>query len=269
MKKATRVFLAIGFGLLAVAPNRATADLPEITKRGSLRVLAVLVNQQESFMSAKPGVGFDRELLEGFAALHRVRLEVVPVAGWDGLLPALLKGEGDLIAGRFTVTESRKRQIDFTVEVFLTRNVMLTRKPHQLVTTLQRLRQERVGTVRGTSMAEAVAAAQVPPSNVDDNIPTGQLPAALKAGKVTAIVLGVENAITDRRDDPALELGLFLGAPGSLAWGVRKPDSKLRDSLDEYVAEVRRTPTWGRLVVRYFGEDAPVVLKKARAESAP
>lgn len=269
VKKPARVLLVMGLGLLAGAPNRAAADLPEITQRGSLRVLAVLVNQQESFMSAKPGVGFDRELLEGFAALHRVKLEVVPVAGWDGLLPALLRGEGDVIAGRFTVTESRRRQIDFTVEVFPTRNVVLTRKPHQVVATLQLLRQQRVGTVRGTSMAEAVAAAQVPPSNVDDSIPTGQLPAALKAGKVTAIVLGVENAITDRREDPELQLGLFLGAPGSLAWGVRKADSKLRDSLDEYIAGVRRTPTWGRLVVRYFGEDAPLVLKKARAESAP
>ncbi len=268
MKKPACV-LILGLGLLAAVGDPATADLAEITQRGSLRVLAVLVNQQESFMSARPGTGFDRELLEGFAALHRVKLEVVPVAGWDGLLPALVRGDGDVIAGRFTVTESRRRQIDFTVEVFPTRNVVLTRRPHRVVTTLQELRQERVGTVRGTSMAEAVAAAQVPPSNVDDSIATGQLPAALKAGKVTAIVLGVENAITDRRDDPQLQLGVFLGSPGSLAWGVRKSDAKLRESLDEYIASVRRTPTWGRLVVRYFGEDAPEVLKKARAESAP
>jgi hypothetical protein len=29
---------------------------------------------------------------------------------------------------------------------------------------------------------------------------------------------------------------------------------------------VRRTPTWNRLVVKYFGEDAPEILKRARAE---
>jgi len=259
----------VTLGLLATSAVSAASDLGEITKRGTLRVLAVLVNQQESFVSTRPGVGLDRELLESFAALHRVTVTMVPVAGWDGLVPALLEGRGDVIAGRFTVTEARRKQIDFTVEVFPTRNVVLTRRPHRVVTTLEELRQERVGTVKGTSMADAVAAGRVPPSNVDDTIPTGTLPAALKAGRVTAIVLGVENAIADRREDPDLQLGVFLGPPGSLAWGVRKTDPRLREALDDYLSSVRRTPTWSRLVVKYFGEDAPEILKKARAEAAP
>ena len=269
MNQTARLVLASGLGLLAAIPGASAADLPEITQGGTLRVLAVLVNQQESFVSARAGVGFDRELLEGFAALHRVKLTVVPVATWDQLIPGLESGAGDVIAGRFTVTESRKRQIDFTLEVFPTRNVVLTRKPHRVVATVPELRQERVGTVKGTSMAEAVASAQVPAANVDDSIATGTLPAALRSGKVTAIVLGVENAITDRREDPELQLGVFLGPPGSLAWGVRKTDTRLRQALDEYITDVRRTPTWGRLVVRYFGAEAPEVLKRARAAAAP
>jgi len=35
-------------------------------------------------------------------------------------------------------------------------------------------------------------------------------------------------------------------------------------ALNEYIANLRRTPTWSRLVVRYFGADAIEVLKKAR-----
>ena len=262
--------MILGLGLCAATAMRAAAaDLDEVTRRGTLRVLAVLVNQQESFVSAEPGVGLDRELLEGFAALHRVSLTMVPVAAWDNLVPALLESQGDVIAGRFTVTDARRRQIDFTVEVFPTRNVVLTRKPHRVVSTLEELRQERVGTVKGTSMADAVAGSGVPSANVDDSIPTGRLPAALKAKKVTAIVLGVENAIADRREDPDLQLGAFLGPPGSLAWGVRKTDTRLREALDAYISSVRRTPTWSRLVVKYFGDDAPEVLRKARADAAP
>jgi hypothetical protein len=30
---------------------------------------------------------------------------------------------------------------------------------------------------------------------------------------------------------------------------------------------MRRTPTWNRLVVKYFGEDAPELLRKARGEA--
>jgi ABC-type amino acid transport substrate-binding protein len=252
--------------VLTLVPAAHAADLPAIRDRGRLRVLTVLVNQQNDFISAQPGKGFDRELLEGFATLGRVDLEMIAQSSWDALVPALLAGKGDLIAGRFTVTESRRKLIAFTSEVFPTRNVVLTRRPHRVVTTLEQLRAERVGTVRGTSMAEAVAAAGIPAGNVDEAIPTGTLPAALKAGRVTAVVLGVENAIDAQRQDPDLQLGLFLGPPRSLAYGVRKEDTELRQVLSGYIDNLRRTPTWGRLVVKYFGEAAPEILKKARQE---
>jgi ABC-type amino acid transport substrate-binding protein len=133
-----------------------------------------------------------------------------------------------------------------------------------VVTTLADLRGEKVGTIKGTSMAEAVAAAGVP--NVVDTITTRKLPEALQTGQVTAVVLGVENAITAQRDDAAMQLGLFLGPPRSLAYAVRKTDAALLAALTEYIDNVRRTPTWSRLVVKYFGEAAPEILKKARQE---
>jgi len=256
----------LGLASLVLTSSLHALDLDEIEKRGTLRVLAVVLNQPDDFISLKPGVGFDREVLDGFARLHRLGLEVIPLASWDHLVPALQQGKGDLIGGRFTVTDSRRRLIDFTAEVFPTRNVVVTRRPHRSVATLDQLRQERVGTVKGTSLAEEVAAAGVPPANVDDSLPTGTLPAALKAGKVTAVVLGVENAISARQQDAELELGLFLGPPRSLAYGVRKGDKRLLESLDEYIGNLRRSASWSQLVVKYFGEQAPEVLRKARTD---
>jgi ABC-type amino acid transport substrate-binding protein len=254
---------------LALSPALAGGrDLDAIEKRGILRVLAVADDPRDEFMTRQPGVGLDRELLEAFAKLRQLRLELVPVSSWDGLVPALLQDKGDLIAGRFTVTEARQKQIDFTPEVFPTRNVVLTRKPHRVVGTLEELRREKVGTVKGTSLADAVAAAGIPPANLDDGVPTGKLPDALRSGRVTAVVLGVDSAMAERRDDPELQLGLFLGPPGALAWGVRKTDHALREALSAYVTSMRRTPTWNRLVVKYFGEDAPELLRQARGEAA-
>jgi ABC-type amino acid transport substrate-binding protein len=251
--------------VLALTPV-LSADPQETRGKDALRVLVILINQDDDFFSAQPGRGFDRELLEGFANLRHLRLEVIPQPSWDSLVPALLQKKGDLIAGRFTVTESRRKLIAFTSEAFPTRHVVLTRRPHRPLTTLEELRSQRVGTVKGTSMAEAVAAAGVPPANVDDGVPTGTLPEALRSGRVSAVVLGVENAISAQRLDPELELGLFLGPPGSLAYGVRKEDTELRQALSAYIDNLRRTPTWARLVVKYFGEAAPEILKKARRD---
>ncbi|HSD65929.1 MAG TPA: transporter substrate-binding domain-containing protein, partial [Vicinamibacteria bacterium] len=102
-------------------------------------------------------------------------------------------------------------------------------------------------------------------ANVDDSIPPGGLPAALAAGKVKAIVLGVENAIVAKREDPQIEIGVAVGPPGSLAFGVRKGDAALLAAFDAYIENVRRTATWNRLVVKYFGDSAPEVLKNAHA----
>jgi len=266
MRHATVVLPAL-LAALAAAPFSPAADLDEVKKRGELRVVAMVDDPKDEFFTDRPGVGLDRELLEAFAALQRVKLVVVPAPAWDRLVPMLQEGRADVLAGRVTATEARRRLVDFTIEVFPTRAVVVTRKPHRVVASVEELRREKVGTVKGTSLANAVAAAGVPPENIDDSIPSGGLPAALKAGPVTAVVLGIENAITERRKDPALQVGVFLGPPESLAWGVRKGDRALLAALDEYVARVRRTPTWSRLVVKYFGDEAPEILKRAREEA--
>lgn len=255
--------------LAASAAEPARADLAEVRTRGKLRVLGVLAAKTgDEFLNQSGGEspGFDREILDGFARLHKVAIEVTAIPTWDALVPALLSGKGDLIAGRVTVTESRRKLIDFTSEVFPTRHVVFTRKPHRVVTTREELFEEKVGTVKGTSMAEVIAQAGVPAAHVDDTVPTGTLPLALKEGRITAAVLGIENAMAAQRRDPEIQLGMFLGAPGSLAYGVRKEDVELRKALSEYIDNFRRTPAWNRVVVKYMGDAAPEILRRARTE---
>ena len=252
--------------VMAAAPARA--DLSQIKTDGVLRVLVNPDVKRPEFFSIRQGTapGFDQEVVEGFARLQRLKVEIRPVDGWGALIPALLEKKGDVIAGRFTVTEARRKLIEFTHEVFPYRLVVMTRKPHRLVLSLDELRSEKVGTTRGSNMAEALDAAGVPVANRDDTIPTGGYPEALKAGRITAAAWGVESAIASQREDPQLQLGMFLGPSGSLAYGVRKEDLELRRALDDYIDNMRKTPTWSRLVIKYFGEAAPDILKKARAE---
>ena len=77
---------------------------------------------------------------------------------------------------------------------------------------------------------------------------------------------GVESAIALQREDREVQLGLFLGPPASLAFGVPKGSPGLLAALNQYIESLRKTASWSRLVVKYFGEAAPEVLKKARAQ---
>ena len=59
---------------------------------------------------------------------------------------------------------------------------------------------------------------------------------------------------------------MFVGAPGSLAFGVRKEDLALLSALDEHIGALRRSPMYFNLVRRYFGQDAPQILEKVRKQ---
>jgi len=252
--------------LLCGAPLRA--DFTEVKERGTLRVLAVIVPDEPEFISDQKGdrPGFDREVLDGFARLHKLGLELERVESWDALVPSLLKGRGDVIAGRFTATESRRRQIEFTSEVFPIRNVAVTRKPREPVASLEALKRETIGIVKGTSMGDMLLTAGIPAASIVSDIPAGGAFAALRSGRISCTVDEVAGAIMAQRADPELQLGVFVGPPASYAYGVRKADTQLVAALNEYIDNLRRTATWNRLVLKYFGEAAPEILRKARLQ---
>jgi membrane-bound lytic murein transglycosylase F len=206
----------------------------------------------------------DVELLRRFAALHRLKLELVGADSWEHLLPMLDADRADVAAGGVTDTAGRREQADFTAEVFPTRLVIVTRKPHRVVASVAELRNERVGTVRGSSMAEAIRAAGIPASAIDDSIASDGLVEALQSGRVSACVIGVTGALLARKRDPALQIGGWVGPPRALAWAVRKGAPQLRARLDEFLANIRRSGAWSELVVRYFGESALPILRAAR-----
>jgi membrane-bound lytic murein transglycosylase F len=253
-------------GLTLAAGPAVSRDLPEIVASGQLRVLAVGGSETFFNLGEEGPRGLDREILEGFARLHEVTLVPVEVSAWERLIPALVAGQGDVAAGGVTVTEDRSRAVSFTREVFPTRYVVVTRKPHRVVATVEELREETVGTIPGTSLAEVVRRAEVPASRVDDEVQSGGLPNALVGGRVTAVVLGIEDALLLQRDDPAFQIGMALGPAGALAFAVNEEAPQLLEALNEYLGNLRRTPTWNRLAVEYFGEAAVDILRRARDE---
>jgi ABC-type amino acid transport substrate-binding protein len=257
-----------GLALALLAGAAGAADLKELQAAGSLRVLAVIDEREPEFLAVKGGTptGFDLEVLSAFARSQNLKLNVVPIPVWEALVPALLEQKGDLIAGRFTASPERRKKVAFTDEVFPTRTVLVTRRPHPPLTALGALAGEKVGTIRGTSMVEALASAGVPLARVDQSLVSGSLSESLRGGKVTVAVWSVEGAMLAQRQDRELELGAFVGPAESLAYAVRPGDAALRSALNEHLRTIRRTGTWNRLVVKYFGGTAPEILKKAREQ---
>jgi ABC-type amino acid transport substrate-binding protein len=246
-------------GLLLAAP--AWADLAEVKERG-LRVLVASDEQAEMWADDAAAPGFDREILAGFAALQRTRVETI-VKPFEEIIPALTKGQGDVAIG-LVDTEARRQRVSFTAEVLPTRLVVLTRKPRAPIQKIEELRAAKVGVVKGTSWAAAVAEAGVPGAQVESVAELGDALGGLRAGRFDATVVSLLDASLAIRKDPTLQAGLYLGTPGRACYAVGKKDVELLKALDEYLANLRRTGSWGRLAVKYFGSDALAILGRAK-----
>jgi ABC-type amino acid transport substrate-binding protein len=238
------------------------ADFAEIKARGVVRVLCGEEDPVWFSIQGGPAPGFEREVLEGFARLHKLRFEAVVVTRWEDAIPELLKGRGDLIAG-MNDTEARRQRISFTSELLPSRHVVVTRAPYKVIRTPEELRAERVGVIPETTWAEAVAAAGVPADRVEKVTSVAAGLEGLRRGRFTATVLDISDFLLQRRTDSSLQDGLVLGAAVSSAWGVRKTDPELRRELNQYLQNLKQGAGWSRLVVHYFGPDALRMLGRA------
>ena len=249
---------------LSAAASAIAADLAEVRKAGRLRVVVAADESAETFARATgPDPGFERELLEGFARLQAVELEVVTAPGYADRIPLLLRGNGDVIVAIFD-TADRRKQVAFTGEVMPTHNVVVTQKPAAVVPDAAALRQlSSVGAIKGAKPAEQAAEAGVSAGSLRLFDSRDALLAALRSKQVPAVILPVSEMAIAERDFPGLQAGATVGPPGRIAWAVRKEDEALRQALDEHIANARRGPTWGRLIVKYFGAQALTVLGRA------
>jgi peptidoglycan lytic transglycosylase F len=230
--------------------------------RGTLRVLSTDEDYPDWF-SLKGGAdpGFERELLEGFTQLHRMKLEVVIVPSFEAVIPALLAGQGDLIQGIID-TPARRKQIAFTDEVLPSRYVAVSLRAQSAPRTLEELRERKVGVVAGTTWAD-VARDHVPASRIVVFKRGDEVWKALHEGTINATVVVLAEYLSVRRHEPELVTGIFLGARDRAAWGVRPKDVDLRSALDSYLGLKRRSMGFARLLVKYFGPDTTAILDRA------
>jgi membrane-bound lytic murein transglycosylase MltF len=254
---------SVGAVLLLFVAATARAELADVRKRSQLRVL--VAESPRQFFGWKPGAapGLEREVLQGFARLQRVDLAIVPMPSRAAMFGALAKGEGDLAAG--ALCAFAEGDVEYSAEVLPSRYVVVSRRPAPSVLTLDELRHRKLGLVKGTAglgdTLDVIAMLEPPTQDWGD---AAAVLAALKAGKVGAVVLRVEAAIPAAREDPDLLLGMYLGPRLSLAFATRKDDVQLRATLSEYIRNLRRSPAWNRLVLSYFGDAAADILKASR-----
>jgi len=103
-------------------------DLEQIKASGTLRALTVYSGTSYFLYKGRP-MGYEFELLERFAEYLDVDLEMIVVNNINELFEKLNNGEGDIIAHGLTITTDRKEEVSFSNHLYLTKQVLVQKKP--------------------------------------------------------------------------------------------------------------------------------------------
>ena len=251
-KKLTMLGLA---GLLALVTGTATAG-------DALRVGVEGAYPPFSWKEADGTLkGFDIDM--AMEVCKRLNRECVLVEQeWDGMIPALLARKFDTIIASMSITEERKKKIDFTVKYYNTPAKLVAKKDAGFAGTAAGLNGKRLGVQRATT--HQCSAEKLYPGaelvlygtqeEVWQDLAAGRLDAqlsdslqayegffALDAGK------GFD-FLGDALDDIECQ-GVGAG------FAVRKDDSALRDALSQVILDIRADGAYKAMNDQYFAVD--------------
>jgi membrane-bound lytic murein transglycosylase MltF len=267
-------------------------DLDGMIERGVIRVLAVY---SKTFYFTDKGVQrgatydafhvFEEDLNKKLAKQEKlkqkhlkVRVVFIPIGRGD-LLQALADGKGDIAASNLTITEGRKKLVDFSVPVYANVSEVVVSGPSApAVNSVEDLSGKEVFVRKSSSYYESLVALnqrfaaqkktgviiKLAPEELEDE----DLIEMLNAGLIPLIV--VDKHVADFwkqvfskvtvHDSVAVRTG------GDIAWAIRKGSPQLKAAVDDFVTRNAKGTAVGNTILTRYLKSAKYV-KDAASES--
>ena len=260
MKKKAFLILLLFIGLISLSPfgDALAGTLQDVKARGKLIAGVKTDFPPLGFLDNK-GVnkGFDidiakaisRELFEKEDAVDFVSVTS------ENRIPLLSSGKIDLIIATMTITEERKREVDFSIPYFVAGETILVRADSK-ITKYQDLAGKKVATIRGSTgdmdMGELVPDAER--IKFESNFEALQ---ALKEGRVEAFVQDYVLLFNLLQKNRGLKIASFQPfRPGRYGLAVRKGDKEWLDFIDATLTKMKEAGEYDKLLSRWFGPEA-------------
>ena len=155
MKKSTSLFLLLVFGFLSLvcSGEGVAGTLQDVKARGKL-IVGVKTDYPPLGFLDKKGVnkGFDIDIAKALSKElfgNEEAIEFVSVTS-ENRIAFLTSGKIDVIVATLTITEERKRDVDFSIPYFITAQMILVRADSK-ITKYQDLAGKKVATIRGST----------------------------------------------------------------------------------------------------------------------
>jgi membrane-bound lytic murein transglycosylase F len=244
-------------------------DLPEIKQRGYLTAL-VDNNSYSYFIYKGRPMGFEYELLQNLARYLEVELRLKIGSGIEQGIEQLNNGQTDILAYPLTVTLDRTRLVKFIHPLFESHQVLVQRKPdnwmqltadeinRMLIRKPADLIGKKVYVMHNSSFAQRLL-------HLSEEI-GGEI--IIHEDSATATSESLIRAVAEERIDytvtddylaqvnaaiyPNLDIETVLSLPQQIAWAVRHTSPELLRAINEWLAKIKKEPTFMVIYNRYF-----------------
>lgn len=244
-------------------------DLEAIKKSGTLKALTVYSGTTYFLYKGRP-MGFEYELLERFAKDLGVDLEMVIAKDENDLIKLLKDGKGDLLAYGYTITESRKKEINFTTPLYLSHQVLIQKKPdnwrqmnlheikNKLVTNPVQLIGDTISVKHNSSYASRIKnlanemGGIIHIDTLDGTLSTDKIIKKVADGEIKFTIADENIAFINSSYHPILDINTSLSLSQRIGWAVRKKDTQLLKSVNHWLEKVKKTTTYHVIYNKYF-----------------
>ena len=259
-------------------------DLPQIRERGSLVVLAPY-NSTTYFLYRGEPLGYEYELLQGFAREQNLELKMVVVTDPKSILPLLNSGEGDIAAGRLVPNPESEAHVSFTRALYRTEPALvqqatspesagsgteqalqpgpadplpevdiqarLITNPAQLAGKTVNLPEQSPYRRTLVELSDEISG-DVYVVEMGDKIQDEALAQKVARGEVQFTVMQSNLAELKEAEFKNLKVRPIVGRSHSVAWAIRKNSPELKAQLNSWIEEKKNGSLFDRLYKKYF-----------------
>ncbi|MDI9886470.1 ABC transporter substrate-binding protein [Streptomyces sp. HNM0645] len=235
-------------------PGEAAGGVP-VVEKGKLTTCTHLPYPPFQFEQGGEVVGFDVALVDLVAEDLEVEQKILDTPFENFKTGAFLNsGECDLAAAGMTITDERKKNVDFSVPYFdATQALLATRKSG--VTTLADVEAKgaKLGAQAGTTGESHAKSQGFDPVAFEssDAVLNG-----LRTGQVDAVVIDypvVQGWLKDKDNADAFVLGQDIETGEQYGFSVKKGNDALRAAIDEAITDAKADGTYDKLYRQWIG----------------
>jgi polar amino acid transport system substrate-binding protein len=172
----------------------------------------------------------------------------------------LTTGKIDIILASMTITEERKKVIDYSIPYFMSGHLILVHKDSK-IEKYQDMAAKKVATTQG-STGDIVTGELVPTADRIKFQHNSESLQALKDRRVEAFVQDDVLLLDLQKRNPELKIvGWPPFRPAPYGLGVRKGDKDWLDLVDAALTKIKKTGEYQKLWDKWFGENKKVLLE--------